>query len=359
MSYIYSALKKYNANSNNKRTGDCVARSLSLAFGLDYDEVKKTLKANANRYSGVLWNSVSNFAQFIDMFAAQMDVNIPAKYSKDNSLTVAQLAHLYSDDTLIILCGDDPRHTSHLVCAMNGDIYDTWDSSDCGVNRYWVVPNNIATDVSDKSEYTTFIEQLDDVVKKYIEKCLKKTPYFSVKDITHRDIDDETHRWTITIAVNKYMLSEDVQKESWSIRDLFAKEFFSKWNIKADFDTNFDKNKTKICYNIREWLYQSRRVIEEIDEEAEARRAKHPDFWGDALLLSKLPEACKSLVVFAYDNGSSYYDPDRRFEVRLEPLQDDPRFDLGTVYLEARNLTELRSDINEYLKDFSRPGYDY
>ena len=41
---ILAKLYKYNANTQNKNTGDCVARSISLALGMDYDEVKRGLK---------------------------------------------------------------------------------------------------------------------------------------------------------------------------------------------------------------------------------------------------------------------------------------------------------------------------
>ena len=41
---ILDKLYKYNANTSNKNTSDCVARSISLALGIDYDEVKRGLK---------------------------------------------------------------------------------------------------------------------------------------------------------------------------------------------------------------------------------------------------------------------------------------------------------------------------
>lgn len=41
---ILAKFYRYNANTNNKDTDDCVARSISLALGIDYDEVKRGLK---------------------------------------------------------------------------------------------------------------------------------------------------------------------------------------------------------------------------------------------------------------------------------------------------------------------------
>ena len=46
---ILAKLYNYNANTSNKNTGDCVARSISLALGMDYDEVKRGLKKSRSR----------------------------------------------------------------------------------------------------------------------------------------------------------------------------------------------------------------------------------------------------------------------------------------------------------------------
>lgn len=46
---ILAKFYRYNANTNNKDTDDCVARSISLALGIDYDEVKRGLKKSSSQ----------------------------------------------------------------------------------------------------------------------------------------------------------------------------------------------------------------------------------------------------------------------------------------------------------------------
>lgn len=41
---IYGAFKRYNANTKDINKGDCSARAMSLAYGLDYDAVYNELK---------------------------------------------------------------------------------------------------------------------------------------------------------------------------------------------------------------------------------------------------------------------------------------------------------------------------
>lgn len=115
--------KQYNANTANKHTSDCVARSLSLAFGLDYDEVKRELKRRA-RERGLLWNQVTNFRMWMFEYAAENNSKLTGDTYSDKT-TVEDISKKYNNDTVICLCGDNKSRSSHLVCIINGDIYDT------------------------------------------------------------------------------------------------------------------------------------------------------------------------------------------------------------------------------------------
>ena len=43
MKILAAILKRYNANTRDSNVGDCVKRSLSVAFRTDYDEVSREL----------------------------------------------------------------------------------------------------------------------------------------------------------------------------------------------------------------------------------------------------------------------------------------------------------------------------
>ena len=65
---IEAKLVFYNANTDNNDSPDCVARSISLAFGTSYNTVKYQLRKFArNRNNGLVWNNVVNSAQSNDV----------------------------------------------------------------------------------------------------------------------------------------------------------------------------------------------------------------------------------------------------------------------------------------------------
>lgn len=163
------------------------------------------------------------------------------------------------------------------------------------------------------------------------------------------------------MLLDKDKVSDAVKEDSWMLRDRFSREISAKWNLKMSLEDNLDKNTTRICYQIREWLYQSRKCIEDIDAEAAAKAAARSDFRGDKLLLSKLPKESYPLVRYCYDNESYTYDRDSRYEVYLEASENDPNLEErgNSFYLRAGTLREIISMIKDYLKNYSRPGYDY
>ena len=53
---VIEKLVKYNANSKDNDTGDCVKRSLSLAYNIDYDQVKRELNKIRRDTGAPYWN---------------------------------------------------------------------------------------------------------------------------------------------------------------------------------------------------------------------------------------------------------------------------------------------------------------
>ena len=56
MKILAAILKRYNANTRDSNVGDCVKRSLSVAFRTDYDEVSRELNRIKRDIGGIVFN---------------------------------------------------------------------------------------------------------------------------------------------------------------------------------------------------------------------------------------------------------------------------------------------------------------
>ena len=118
----------YNPNPRSNRVGDCTVRAISKATGKDWHSVYATVSAygyaladmpSANHVWGAYLKRQGFRRRLID------------DHGKD----------LY---TVEDFCRDNPHGTymlaipGHVVCVMDGDWYDTWDSGDEVPEYYWI-----------------------------------------------------------------------------------------------------------------------------------------------------------------------------------------------------------------------------
>lgn len=142
-------LVRYNANNRGTRTGDCTARAISLAFNMDYSKARKALNDSAKENWRLNWdyNSTSNVRRVIELLGGGKDTKEPDK------ITLNAWADEHPSGTYILHCnknGIERGPGGHLVCIIDGKIYDSWDSRDCYVLSYHVISNGIkGTDVTD------------------------------------------------------------------------------------------------------------------------------------------------------------------------------------------------------------------
>lgn len=115
---------KYNANTRNKNVGDCVKRALSYAYGVDYDEISRQLNRMKGETSSDLFNENKNWRRFLYKNKGFM---LPDKDYK--GITEAEFCEKYPHGVYVCLTGKKVDKSSHLVCIFNGDIIDSWNSS--------------------------------------------------------------------------------------------------------------------------------------------------------------------------------------------------------------------------------------
>lgn len=117
----------YNPNPHGKRVGDCTVRAISKAIGQSWEQT----------YVGL---SLQGFSAG-DMPSANATWGAYLRANGFHRRTVPdECPDCY---TVRDFAADHPRGTyilalaSHVVCLIDGDIYDTWDSQDETPLYYW------------------------------------------------------------------------------------------------------------------------------------------------------------------------------------------------------------------------------
>lgn len=88
MQKVAGALKRYNANANDKRVGDCVKRALSLALGMTYNEISSKL----NQYRTKL-----GLSSYTDSRVHMALIEDPYAHGKELSFQEDTLSELKAD----------------------------------------------------------------------------------------------------------------------------------------------------------------------------------------------------------------------------------------------------------------------
>lgn len=120
-------LRKFNPNPMKNRCGDCVVRALVAASGKTWDEIYKEL-CDIGFELKEMPNSKETYGKWLYRhgfkrvsFRAKKGTKRPKVYE------MAQTGET-------IIC--DVAH--HLVTVRDGDVWDTWDSSEKSLYAWWV-----------------------------------------------------------------------------------------------------------------------------------------------------------------------------------------------------------------------------
>ena len=118
---------EYNPNPVGRGVGDCSVRALTAALGIDWDEAHKLLSYNS-RLMGDMPSSDSVWGAVLRQHGFQRKV-IP-NYCPD-CYTAKDFCYDHPSGVYVLGFG------GHVSTVMDGDIYDSWDSSDLIPQFYW------------------------------------------------------------------------------------------------------------------------------------------------------------------------------------------------------------------------------
>lgn len=338
--------KYYNANYRDRSTGDCVIRSLSLAYNMDYKAVASELHKIRRDGNYRQWNILPVYKQFIEKHGL-------VKYEViEEDLTVGQFSEKYSTGIYLILCGKDVMKSTHIVCIIDGTIYDSWDCSKWSANKVFIVSED-STNIDDNIDGAmNLADYAVDAIRNEI----------SSYNLTYGKLIEDDNP-----LFNKYDFYICC---TYDIRDLNlsdgTKDFEFEFMYKFSPRYSEDQNRSiidKITKNyVKKYISDMNRHIKDVKDNEELHSKYQDKYTGsNREILNKLPFWCRKLMLKVIDRGKGSNEWTDRYYAVMQTLPEDPRAEetSNTVQFYAESIKELVYQINEYKKDFSRYGWDY
>lgn len=360
MKVLSAILKRYNANTRDSNVGDCVKRSLSVAFRMDYDEVSREL----NKIKRDIGGSAFNNLRVVDQFLGRRNITTWTMMPAGVRPTVEVFADEHSIGTFLLLSGNPKEAqfrgiTNHMVCIVDGVIYDSWDSRNEVVVRFVKVNSSVSVDNTDTLD--DWIDEICRDIAEYINKLdTQCKPYLDV--VPGFDSNERTDKYTYEIYFGVRVLkgTEGPQRD-WGTPYYRTGEGMShrivvKWNPRLNSEANLANIVKKSKQKIYDWVYMIRKDLK--DHYDSLSIEKNIQYHGPKSKLMTFPEWVRPLITYYRDDGNPEYED--KYKMYIDALPDDPRADSSPeVYFRGDTLREIKDQLADYKDRFLRLDYDY
>lgn len=352
----------YNANNRGKSVDDCVKRSISLATDLPYSEVSKILNAKMKELNQSAWNIPSVFDPVIKEFGGEK-VSVWNR-SDNNEMTLEEFVDNEADPNgvYILLVGKKPGSSSHMVTVRNGKIWDSWDSRDRYVTRYYVMPGNLKPVTDIKSRLPEIaIEFINPVIQAELDKQMNKKGWNENNAVINHSayFNDYTikNKYRLVLEPNDLITKRRTYwfEISFPIEPTMSEEEAIEYGRKVGKQRAYDR------------IWTIGKQEKELAEAAEMEKLVGPgkDIQSDwrtneagLRFVKTLPGWARPLVEEAFVDSPGKYHDSYYLVMRLLP-GDDLHPDLKTAEFKGYEADEVRQKINEYKKSYRLPGIDY
>lgn len=359
MSQVFSAYKYYNANTRNNDVGDCVKRAISLALGRDYDQVGAELNKMKRALGQNAFNTPTVYNKYLKQFNVVPELLHP---TAENSVTETQFAEAHPSGTYILEVGRPKLRSGpynyylpdHLVAIIDGDIYDSWNSSNDIVHVVYKVKES-------RTEFQSYdMSNVLTAVVSYIEEILPKYKDQYIDSISatsnSRVVDKDTAQFFL-----RFHTSSEIPRDC----DYRADKYYShkmvlKCTPAISEEENIAKLKAKCKQKVYDYFYNVKKEIKD------SVTAQSPEikvrFSDDRRFVAALPPWCWSLITSVDVNTDSYveWSGGPKYIIYMDALDGDPRKeDSPEVRIEGDTLREFKSNLEDYRQTFRRPNYDY
>lgn len=399
------AFVKYNANKDNKNKGDCTIRALSLAYDKPYETVSKELRGHT-RGTNRVFKTKANVEWYIKENGYEGDT----PFIKADRQTVKEFSDTHPNGTYLLLTGkgesniqgpyseDEYENYSHLVCCIDGNIYDSWDSQNHYVKFYSIIDSEGTDTINASTRYTPqeITQYADYILDQAIHDHLLDRDGIDYTIVSYRGIvsiptfndsfvngmpiqsvfcikSDEyscTVWWGIMTRAFQTMPTDGWNLVDWKTHVNHTVIKFSPKASNNDIDQAIEKG---IVSQIKK-LARAFKKEEEICDKATNLFSEFPNldyekcFGGKTDIykfLNKCPDDIKQNVISVEDNTSYWGE----WLVKIKALPNDENnnnksYDNHTVRFTVKNAKQLKEMWNEYLKHVKEynggdTSYDY
>lgn len=331
-------LIRYNANSSGRSTGDCVKRALSLAFNVPYTEMAKELIAKMKELRQDAWNIHYVYEPVIKAHGGSNFAKLPQPCG-----TLAEFADgIGHSGTWLVCTGSKPNSENHIVCVIDGVIYDSWDSS----NEYAI---SYASAPSVKREFTSlcindYRDEIDATLKETTKKLLKKYPWEKYIESLRANVSwNKNNNYRMIVDFNVVLGDRPYRSDA----SYYNSRFYIIFTPSTTDEEAHKIIKQTIQTRVYDRLYsinQQEKKFEAFHAEGGVRRPAYMDarevrFWNT------LPAKQQAIIKYIRIERPGQYSDSYQVEV-------NPQWNEGkSVWLETYEADEMRWLLTRYMED--------
>ena len=344
---------RYNANDRGNNAPDCVKRAISMAFSIPYSQVSKDLRAaqsevRRERHNiNYEWNMPTVYERVIRAYGGSERIQPDNK-----NMTLEEFADSH-DGTYIVATGRSSKGSNHLVCMVDGEVFDSWNSLDQIVIRYYKVegPHKPKSDIKDR--FPDLISYASELIDKSVQFRLAK---FGLADaFTHEDTTDNVRGFAFQI--HYYLQSNEFDNYLAEVVITYALSPTTTYDEAIEYINKITPTR------VYDRLYAIRDRLKDL-REAEAYSEDLPDNAGHIYIASgleerfyrTLPEWLKRRLTYLHVYEPGNYT--NSYNIEFVPLPGDT--DKSKVEFEGATADEVKDRIKRYKNNnFDRDWYDY
>jgi hypothetical protein len=121
--------KQYNAHPKGVKTGDCVVRSISVAFEKEYMEVRRELNQKKREWQFTSYKDTEFIYKYLERFPRFIYKAVKG----EPRLKGEDFTKLHPKGTFVL------KMAGHITVCIDGEIIDTWDCSYRSVYTAWEI----------------------------------------------------------------------------------------------------------------------------------------------------------------------------------------------------------------------------
>lgn len=330
---------KYNANAAGHSSPDCVKRALSLAFNMPYNEIAKELIAMMKQLRRDHWNVPSVYEHIIRRHGGgDKVVTYDPMQLHEFADTVGK------EGTWLVTTGHKTGKPNHIVCVLDGTVYDSWDSTTQYVCSWYPVSGDFQRNFTE-IDVKDYIPEIEETAKAVGNSLVAKYPwgqYVTKVDMTTRLTKDNKYKAHCFV----HMTVGDRPYYSGNTRYNF--DFHVVFTLSTTDEEAHKIIKNTVKTRMYDRFYSINQQEKKLEERAQYGTVIKPEWMSpqEERFWNTLSAKAQSIVTYVSIQQPNQYHDSCQVKVIPQHGEDERR-----IWLEAYNTGELRELIDAYIKD--------